>query len=60
MMEELELLIRQLEEVETKMTETLKRTEVLEYLLSIHGMGVVSLTMCLGELGDPLRFEDAR
>lgn len=60
MMEELELLIRQLEEVETKMAETLKKTEVSEYLLSIHGMGVVSLATCLGELGDPLRFEDAR
>lgn len=60
MMEELELLKRQLEEVETKMEETLKKTEVSEYLLSIHGMGVVSLATCLGELGDPLRFEDAR
>lgn len=60
MMEELELLIRQLEEVETKMAETLKKTEVSEYLLSIPGMGVVSLATCLGELGDPLRFEDAR
>lgn len=60
MMEELELLIRQLEEVETNMAETLKKTEVSEYLLSIHGMGVVSLATCLGELGDPLRFEDAR
>ena len=60
LMEELELLIRQLGEVETKMAETLKKTEVSEYLLSIHGMGVVSLAMCLGELGDPLRFEDAR
>lgn len=60
MMEELELLIRQLEEVEREMAETLKKTEVSEYLLSIQGMGVVSLATCLGELGDPLRFEDAR
>lgn len=60
MMEELELLFRQLKEVEREMEETLKKTEVSEYLLSIHGMGVVSLATCLGELGDPLRFEDAR
>lgn len=42
------------------MAETLKKKEVSEYLLNIHGMGVVSLATCLGELGDPLRFEDAR
>ena len=29
-------------------------------MLSIDGMGVVSLATCLGELGNPLRFEDAR
>ena len=60
MMEELELIIKQLEAVESEMSETLKKTEVSEYLLSIAGMGVVSLATCLGELGDPLRFEDAR
>ena len=42
------------------MAETLKKTEISEYLLSITGMRVVSLATCLGELGDPLRFEDAR
>ena len=43
-----------------ELAEALKKTEVSEYLLSITGMGVVSLATCLGELGDPLRFEDAR
>lgn len=59
-MEELELISSQLEVLETEMAETLKKTEISEYLLSITGMGVVSLATCLGELGDPLRFEDAR
>lgn len=60
LMEELELIISQLEALETEMSETLKKTEISEYLLSITGMGVVSLATCLGELGDPLRFESAR
>lgn len=60
LMEELELITSQLEALETEMAETLKKTEISEYLLSITGMGVVSLATCLGELGDPLRFESAR
>ena len=60
LMEELELISNQLETLEAEMAETLKKTEISEYLLSITGMGVVSLATCLGELGDPLRFEDAR
>lgn len=60
LMEELELINNQLEILEAEMAETLKKTEISEYLLSITGMGVVSLVTCLGELGDPLRFEDAR
>lgn len=59
-MEELELVSSQLEALEAEMAEALKKTEISEYLLSITGMGVVSLATCLGELGDPLRFEDAR
>ncbi len=60
LVEELELIISQLEALEAEMAETLKKTEISEYLLSITGMGVVSLATCLGELGDPLRFENAR
>lgn len=60
LLEELELITNQLEALEAEMAETLKKTEVSEYLLSITGMGVVSLATCLGELGDPLRFENAR
>ena len=60
LMEELELITNQLKSVEEEMTEALKKTETAEYLMSIPGIGVVSLATCLGELGDPLRFENAR
>ncbi len=60
LMEELELIISQLAALEAEMEEALKKTEISEYLLSIDGMGVVSLATCLGELGNPLRFEDTR
>ncbi len=42
------------------MPSALDKTEIGKYLLSIDGVGVVSLATCLGELGDPLRFEYAR
>ena len=60
LMEELELVTRQLEALEAEMADALRKTEISEYLLSIDGMGIVSLATCLGELGNPLRFEDAR
>ena len=60
LMEELELITIQLDALEAEMAEALKKTEISEYLLSIDGIGVVSLAACLGELGNPLRFEDAR
>lgn len=60
LMEELELITNQLKSVEEEMSEALKKTEIAEYLMSIPGIEVVSLATCLGELGDPLRFENAR
>lgn len=60
LMEELELVNRQLDELEIEMEKALEKTGISNYLLSIDGVGVVSLAMCLGETGDPLRFEDAR
>ena len=42
------------------MAAALQKTGISEYLLSIKGVGVVSLAVCLGELGDPLRFGDPR
>lgn len=60
LMEELELVVRQLDELEKEMKVALEETGLSEYLLSIPGAGVVSMASCLGELGNPLRFEDAR
>jgi transposase len=58
--EELELINKQLERIEVEMSKALDKTGISKYLLSVKGIGVVSLAMCLGETGDPLRFDDAR
>ena len=58
--ESLELANRQLAQIEAEMAVALQKTGMAEYLLSIKGVGVVSLAVCLGELGDPLRFDDPR
>ena len=42
------------------MKKALEKTGLSEYLLSIPGSGVVSMASVLGELGDPLRFENPR
>lgn len=60
MVEELELLEGQTDELEKHMAEALQRTGYAEYLLSIKGIGVITLAACLGELGDPTRFENPR
>lgn len=60
LMESLELANRQLAQIEAEMAAALQKTGIVEYLLSIKGIGVVSLAVCLGELGDPLRFDDPR
>mgnify|MGYP001039295666 FL=1 len=60
LLESLELANRQLAQIEAEMAAALQKTGISEYLLSIKGVGVVSLAVCLGELGDPLRFDDPR
>ena len=60
MLEELELLEKQTEELEGQMSDALHQTDYADFLLSIKGIGVVTLAACLGELGDPTRFEDPR
>ena len=42
------------------MTGKLRQTDYAEFLLSIKGIGVVTLASCLGELGDPTRFDNPR
>lgn len=60
MLEELELLENQAGELEGQMTDTLHQTDYADFLLSIKGIGVVTLAACLGELGDPTRFDNPR
>lgn len=59
-MTELEMIENQLVEVEEEMNVALEKTGLSEYLLSIPGAGVVSMASVLGEMGDPLRFENPR
>ena len=60
LIDELELLEQQTEDLENQMACALSKTDYTEYLLTIKGIGVVTLAACLGELGDPTRFEDPR
>ena len=60
MLDELELLEKQAEELEIKMEDALRKTDYAEFLLSIKGIGIATLAACLGELGDPTRFNNPR
>jgi transposase len=60
MVEDLEQINMQLEALGGEMQRALGKTGISEYVLSVKGVGVVTLAMLLGETGDPLRFEDAR
>lgn len=60
LLEELELVERQLCDLEKHMENLLNQISYTKFLLSIKGIGTVSLAALLGELGDPKRFEDPR
>lgn len=60
LMDEHELLSRQLGDVEEEMSRLLGETGYKELLLGIKGVGVVSAASLLGQIGDPLRFQSAR
>lgn len=60
LVEELDLIDRQLFEIETLMEEMLEKTGYAEQLLGIKGIGIVTAATFLGEVGDPLRFQNAR
>jgi transposase len=60
MIEELELLTKQLEQLETAMELALAKTGIGEIILGIPGIGVVTAASFLGEIGDPLRFDNPR
>lgn len=60
LVEELEFLAGQLEQVEARMSELLEHTGYKEQLLGIKGIGNVTAASFLGEIGDPLRFDNPR
>lgn len=60
LIEELELLTKQLEQIETAMGLALAETGLKEIILGIPGIGVVTAAGFLGEIGDPLRFDHPR
>ncbi|HBK69390.1 MAG TPA: IS110 family transposase [Firmicutes bacterium] len=60
MIEELELLTKQLAQIETSMELVLADTGFGEIILGIPGMGVVTAASFLGEIGDPMRFDNPR
>ena len=60
LIEELELLERQLDETESLMEQKLIETGYGELILGIKGIAVVSAASFLGEVGDPMRFNNAR
>jgi transposase len=60
LLDELELLEKQLGEVESSMEGMLREIGCAEQLLGIKGIGVITAASFLGEVGDPLRFQNAR
>jgi len=60
MIEELELLTKQLKQLEKTMEIALAETGIGEIILGIPGIGVVNAASFLGEIGDPLRFSHPR
>ena len=60
LIDELEMIEKQLAEIEALMEKLLYATGYAEMLLSIKGVGIITAARFLGEVGDPLRFDDAR
>jgi transposase len=60
LLDELDLIDRQLNEVEQAMEEEILKTGYAAQILSIKGVGVITAASFLGEVGDPLRFQSAR
>ena len=60
LLDELELKEKQLEEVEQAMEAALNKTGYAAQILGIKGIGIVTAASFLGEVGDPLRFQNAR
>jgi transposase len=56
----LELLKRQRDEARTAMTETFMALPESRYLLSMHGLGVITAAIILAEIGDPAHYSNGR
>jgi len=59
-LDELELIEKHIDEIESAMARALTATGYSEKILSIKGIGIVTAAEFLGEVGDPLRFQNAR
>jgi len=57
---ELELMEKQLDQLETAMEEALTHTGFKKIILSIPGVGIITAASFLGNTGDPLRFTHPR
>jgi transposase len=60
LLDELELIEKHMAEIESSMERMLIATGYAERILSIKGIGIVTAASFLGEIGDPLRFANAR
>jgi transposase len=60
LIEELELMEKQLDQLETAMEQALNNTGFKEIILSIPGVGIITAASFLGNTGDPLRFTHPR
>jgi transposase len=58
--EALEALRQQLQEVRTALVDTFLALPESSYLLSMHGLGVVTAAIILSEIGDPSHYTNAR
>ena len=56
----LESLERQRDEARTAMTETFMALPESRYLLSMHGLGVITAAIILAEIGDPAHYSNGR
>ena len=60
LLEELEMHESHIAKIENSMERRLKETGYAEWILSIKGIGIVTASGFLGEVGDPLRFDNPR
>lgn len=60
LLEEVKFWKDRLTETESAMADALQKTGLARYLLSVPGVGVVLAASFLGEIGDPVRYQDSR